>query len=140
MSTPENRWRAAAPLFLSLLRIVTAWIFFLSGTMKFFRWPMPMPEGAPPVILFNQLWFAALLETVLGGLLFFGLFSRPAAFLLSGEMAVAYWQFNYANHPLFPIMSMTGVPSALCCFIWLYISAAGPGPWSIDSYIERKLL
>ena len=140
MSTPTSRWQSAAPVFLSLLRIVTAWIFFLSGTMKFFGWPMAMPPGSPPVAMFDQLWFAAVLETVGGALLLLGLFSRPAAFLLSGEMAVAYWQFNYANHPLFPIMSMIGVPTALCCFIWLYVSAAGPGPWSIDSYLERKLL
>ena len=140
MSAFPSRWRSAAPVFLSLLRIVAAWIFLLSGTMKFFGWPMAMLAGAPPVLMFNELWFAALLETVLGALLLLGLFTRPAAFLLSGEMAVAYWQFNYANHPLFPIMSVTGVGSAIFCFVWLYISAAGPGTWSIDHYIERKLL
>ena len=138
MPTPPSRWRSAAPVFLSLLRIVTAWIFLISGTMKFFGWPMEMPPGAP-VVLFNQLWFAALLETVGGSLLLLGLFTRPAAFILSGEMAVAYWQFHAGATPLYPIMN-NGVGAVLACFIWLYISASGPGPWSIDSYIERKLL
>lgn len=140
MSSPTTSWRAAAPHFLALLRIVAAWIFFLSGTMKLWSWPMGMPAGAPPVQFPNQLWWAGFLETFLGAALMLGLFTRPAAFLLSGEMAVAYWQFNYANHPLFPIMSMTGVGSATFCFVWLYISAAGPGSWSLDGYIERKLL
>ena len=138
MPTPPSRWRSAAPVFLSLLRIVAAWIFFLSGTMKFFGWPMAMPPEAP-VVLFNQLWFAAVLETVGGTLLLLGLFTRPAAFILSGEMAVAYWQFHAGATPLYPIMN-NGVGAVLACFIWLYVSAAGPGPWSIDSYIERKLL
>lgn len=138
MPTTPSRWRSAAPVFLSLLRIVTAWIFLISGTMKFFGWPMAMPPGAP-VVLFNQLWFAALLETVGGSLLLLGLFTRPAAFILSGEMAVAYWQFHAGATPLYPIMN-NGVGAVLACFIWLYISAAGPGSWSIDSYIERKLL
>ena len=140
MPAQTSPWRAAAPHFLALLRVVTAWIFFLSGTMKFFGWPMAMPAGAPPVTLWSQMWFAAVLETAGGALLLLGLFTRPVAFILSGEMAVAYWQLNYANHPLFPIMGIGGVPSALCCFIWLYISAAGPGSWSIDGYIEKKLL
>ncbi|HEU4568950.1 MAG TPA: DoxX family protein [Gemmatimonadales bacterium] len=137
MTTLITRWQAQAPRFLSLLRIVAAWIFLISGTMKFFGWPMPMPDGAPAVLFPNQLWWAGFLETVGGSLLLLGLFSRPAAFILSGEMAVAYWQFNYANHPLFPIMSLSGVPTAAFCFIWLYISAAGPGPWSLDTLLRK---
>ena len=138
MSSLTKRWRSSAPVFLSLLRIFAAWIFLLSGTMKFFGWPAAMPPGAP-VVMFNQLWFAALLETVGGVLLLLGLFSRPVAFILSGEMAVAYWQFHAGATPLYPILN-NGVGAVLACFIWLYISAAGPGPWSLDGYIERKLL
>lgn len=139
LKTVTQRWQSMAPQFLGLLRILAAWIFFLSGTMKMFSWPMAMPQGAPPIVFLNQLWWAGVLETAGGALLLLGLFTRPAAFILAGEMAVAYWQFNYANHPLFPIMSMTGVGSSAFCFIWLYISAAGPGAWSIDGYITRKM-
>lgn len=138
LKTVTQRWQGSAPHFLALLRIVAAWIFFISGTMKFFGWPMAMPPGAPPVLFLNQLWWAGFLETFGGALLLLGFWTRPVAFLLSGEMAVAYWQFNYANHPLFPIMSMVGVPTAAFCFIWLYISAAGPGAWSLDGLIARK--
>lgn len=136
-TTITARWQAQAPRFLGILRIVAAWIFFTSGTMKFFGWPMTMPAGAPPVVFLNQLWWAGFLETFGGALLLLGLGTRPVAFILSGEMAVAYWQFNYANHPLFPIMSMVGVPTTAFCFIWLYISAAGPGAWSLDAKLRK---
>jgi putative oxidoreductase len=138
LKTVTSRWQSSAPQILALLRIVTAWIFFLSGAMKLFGWPMHMPEGMPPITAFSQLWWAGVLETIGGPLLMLGLFTRPAAFILSGEMAVAYWQFTWNQHPLFPIMSMVGVPSSLCCFIWLYISAAGPGAWSLDGLIARS--
>jgi putative oxidoreductase len=139
LSTVTKRWQASAPQILALLRIVTAWIFFLSGAMKLLGWPMHMPEGAPPVAFANQLWFAGVLETIGGPLLMLGLFTRPVAFILSGEMAVAYWQFTWNQHPFFPIMNMVGVPTSLCCFIWLYISAAGPGAWSLDGLIAKRI-
>lgn len=137
-TTITDRWKSLAPYFQALLRITTAWIFFLSGTMKFFAWPMALPPGVTATFP-NQLWWAGLLETVGGALLLLGLCTRPVAFILAGEMAVAYWQFNYANHPLFPIMSMVGVPTTTCCFIWLYLSAAGPGAWSLDAKLRKGL-
>lgn len=139
MTTPPSRWRSAAPVFLSLLRIVTAWIFITAGTMKLFGWPMGMPPDNGTAQLWTQVWVAGVLETVGGILLLLGLFTRPVAFILSGEMAVAYWQFHAGATPLFPTMN-NGVGAVLACFIWLHISAAGPGSWSLDSYIERKLL
>jgi putative oxidoreductase len=138
LTTATTRWQSSAPQFLALLRIVTAWIFLLSGAMKLFGWPMHMPEGVPPVTTFSQIWWAGVLETIGGPLLMLGLCTRPVAFILSGEMAVAYWQFTWDQHPFFPIMSMVGVPTATCCFIWLYISAAGPGAWSLDALLARK--
>ena len=138
LKTITQRWQASAPQFLALLRIVTAWIFLLSGTMKLFGWPMHMPPEAGPLVPFSEIWFAGVLETIGGPLLILGLFTRPVAFILSGEMAVAYWQFTWGQHPLVPIMSMAGVPTAACCFIWLYISAAGPGAWSLDGHLARK--
>ena len=137
-NTVAQRWQSAAPHLLALLRIVTAWIFLLSGTMKLLGWPMHMPDGVPPITAFSEVWWAGILETIGGPLLLLGLFTRPAAFILSGEMAVAYWQFTWGQHPLFPIMSMVGVPTAACCFIWLYISAAGPGAWSLDAILRRR--
>lgn len=137
LSTITTRWQSSAPQFLALLRIVTAWIFLLAGAMKLFGWPGPMPAGAPPMTPFTEIWFAGVLEVVGGPLLLVGLFTRPVAFILAGEMAVAYWQFNYGNHPLYPVLNM-GVPSVVCCFIWLYISAAGPGAWSLDGHLARR--
>ena len=137
LKTVTQRWQASAPYILALLRIVTAWIFLISGAMKLFGWPMHMPAGAHPVTVLSQIWWAGVLETIGGPLLLLGLCTRPVAFILSGEMAVAYWQFTWSQHPLFPIMNVVGVPTALCCFIWLYISAAGPGAWSVDAVLRR---
>ncbi|HEX8469239.1 MAG TPA: DoxX family protein [Allosphingosinicella sp.] len=121
---------AWAPPLLSLLRIVTAAIFMVHGAQKLLGFP-PMPPGGavpPPLSLF---WFGGLLELFGGGLLLVGLFSRPVAFILSGEMAVAYWMFHAPQSP-WPAVNM-GDAAILYCFVFLYIAAAGPGPWSLDS-------
>jgi putative oxidoreductase len=76
-----------------------------------------------------------MLEFVGGALLLVGLFSRPVAFILSGEMAVAYFQFHFPQG-FWPAVNQ-GQPAVLYCFIWLYISAAGPGPWSVDEAMRR---
>jgi putative oxidoreductase len=93
-----------------------------------------MPDGKTAELL-TQVGIGALLEAVGGGLLLVGLFTRPVAFLLSGEMAVAYFQFHQPNG-FWPIAN-GGQPAVLYCFIWLYLSAAGPGPWSLDA-LRRK--
>ena len=120
---------------LSILRIVAGLVFITFGTMKLFNIP-PMPSGQPPIGLFSQTGIAGILE-VFGGLLFvLGLFTRPVAFLLSGEMAVAYFQFHFPNS-FWPSVNM-GVPAILYCFVFLYFVFSGAGIWSIDAMIARS--
>ena len=85
--------------------------------------------------MWSQVWIGAVLELVGGALLLAGLFTRPVAFILAGEMAVAYWQFHAPNG-FWPVVNQ-GQPAVLYCFIWLYLSAAGPGPWSLDALRKK---
>ena len=120
---------------LSVLRIVSGVVFITFGTMKLFNIP-PMPPGQPPLDLMSQTGIGGILE-VFGGLAFvLGLFTRPIAFLLSGEMAVAYFQFHFPNS-FWPSVNM-GVPAILYCFIFLYFVFSGAGIWSIDAMIARS--
>ena len=126
-----TRWRMLAPYLLSVLRIVAAFVFIPFGTAKLFGFPAPlMPDGST-VPLASLIGIAAALEAVGGLLLLIGLFTRPVAFLLSGEMAFAYF-IGHAPMGFWPVLNM-GVPAVLFCFVWLYISSAGPGPWSVDA-------
>jgi putative oxidoreductase len=129
-----KKWPAWAPQLLSLLRIVAAFMFIQPGTMKLLGWPMAMPGGGT-VPLLSQMGVGAVMEIVGGSLLLVGLFTRPVAFLLSGEMAVAYFQFH-APQSFWPIVNQ-GQPAVLYCFIWLYLSAAGAGPWSLDALRKK---
>ena len=124
---------AWAPRLLSLLRIVSALIFMEHGTQKLLNFP-PMAEGMPQPAPFSFMWVGGLLEMVGGALLAIGLFSRPVAFLLAGEMAVAYWMFH-APSGFFPALN-GGDAAILYCFVFLYIAAAGPGPWSVDARLN----
>jgi putative oxidoreductase len=133
-SSLGTKWSGWAPQLLSVLRIVCGLMFLQAGTVKLFGWPMAMPDGKTAELL-TQVGIGGMLEAVGGGLLLFGLFTRPVAFLLSGEMAVAYFQFHQPNG-FWPIVN-GGQPAVLYCFIWLYLSAAGPGPWSLDA-LRRK--
>src|SRR4051812_4937500 len=94
-----EKWQASAPYLLSILRIVAAFMFILSGTMKLFAFPMGMPPDGSTAKLMTQVGIGGILETFGGGLLFVGLFTRPVAFILAGEMAVAYWQFHHPMNP-----------------------------------------
>src|SRR5690242_4920612 len=125
------KWSSWAPRLLSVLRIFTAFIFLQAGGMKLFAFPMGMPPNGATAAIFSEFWIAGVLEVVGGAFLLLGLFTRPIAFLLSGEMAVAYFQYS-APMSFWPIVN-NGVAPALCSFIWLYISAAGAGPWSLDA-------
>lgn len=125
------KWSQGAPYLLSTLRIVAAIMFIQSGTVKLFGWPMPMPAEAGPLELISQVGIGSLLEFVGGLLMLLGLFTRPVAFILAGQMAVAYFQFHQPT-ALWPMLN-GGTDAVLYCFIWLYISAAGAGPWSIDA-------
>jgi putative oxidoreductase len=129
------RWSNWAPQLQSLLRIVAAFMFMQAGTMKLFAFPVRIPPDGGTVPLMSQMGVGAILEVFGGGLLLLGLFTRPVAFLLAGEMAVAYFQFH-SPKGFWPIMN-GGVPAALYCFIWLYFSAAGAGPWSLDAKREK---
>ncbi len=122
-----------APQALSLLRIVASLIFLMHGTAKLLGFPeseMPMP----PVGSFT--WVGGLIELVGGLMLLVGVLSRPVAFILSGEMAVAYWMFH-APQSTFPLQN-GGDAAILYCFVFLLIAAAGPGPWSVDAQLGRK--
>jgi putative oxidoreductase len=128
----EGRYASQA---LSLLRIVAALLFVLHGTSKLLNYP-PFPMALPqPGTL---LWVGAILELVGGLLLLVGLFSRPVAFILSGEMAVAYWMVH-APQSTFPSVNQ-GEAAILFCFIWLLIAAAGPGAWSLDAKRKRTVI
>lgn len=118
-----------APRMRAVLRIVAALIFMEHGTQKLFGFPGPPMGGAFPA-LFSLLWFAAVLEVVGGALLMVGLFTRPVAFILAGEMAFAYWM-AHAPRSFFPVLN-GGDAAILYCFVFLYFVAAGPGAWAID--------
>ena len=103
------------------------------GTQKWLGFP---PSGRPTPEFFSLSGFGGMLELVGGALLVFGLFTRPVAFLLSGEMAVGYWM-SHAPRGLFPILN-GGDAAILYCFIFLYLAFAGGGAWSLDRAIWRK--
>ena len=135
VTSMQARWQSLAPYMLSTLRIVAAFLFLLHGTSKWFGFPAPtLPDGGT-VELTSQLGVAALLETVGGTLLLFGLFSRVTAFVLSGEMAFAYF-IAHAPQSFWPVLN-NGAEAVLFSFLWLYVSIAGPGPWSLDALIRR---
>jgi putative oxidoreductase len=120
---------------LGVLRIVTGVVFITFGTMKLFGYP-PLPPGTPPIGLMTQAGIGGILEVVGGLLIILGLFTRPVAFVLSGEMAVAYFQFHFPQS-FFPTTNM-GTPAILYCFLFLYFVFAGAGEWSIDAMIARR--
>jgi putative oxidoreductase len=124
-----------APQLLSVLRIVVAFLFVTHGTAKLFHFPAD--PASPPMNfpMFSQFWFAGVLETFGGFLLLIGLFTRPVAFLLAGEMAVAYFQVH-AKMGFWPTLNHGEAP-VLFCFIWLYFAAAGAGPWSVDAAMRK---
>ena len=125
------KWKSWAPQLLSVLRIVAALMFMQFGTMKLFGFPIGMPPDNGTAKFMTEAWFGGVLEVFGGGLMLLGLFTRPVAFILSGEMAVAYFQFHYPQS-FWTVVNM-GTPAALYCFVMLYFSSAGAGPWSLDA-------
>jgi putative oxidoreductase len=125
------KWSARAPYLRSVLRIAAALMFTLAGTSKLFAFPKGMPPHGDTAKLLSQAWVGGVLETLGGALLLLGLCTRPVAFVLAGEMAVAYFQFHNPRG-IWPTVN-GGVAAALYCFIWLYFSAAGAGPLSLDA-------
>nr|WP_282571762.1 DoxX family protein [Roseomonas acroporae] len=114
------------------MRIVAALLFIEHGTQKLFGFParaFPAPE------MFSLLWFAAILEIVGGVLILIGLYTRPVAFILSGQMAVAYWT-AHGPRSFFPALN-GGDAAILFCFLFLYMAVVGGGSWSLDSKRAR---
>lgn len=122
------------PYALAALRIAAALIFIPHGTQKLFGFPAAPSGGFPPA--FSLLWIGAVMEVVGGTLLLLGLFTRPVAFLLSGEMAVAYWMFH-APQNVWPLLN-GGDASILYCFVFLLLVFAGPGALSLDGAMGRE--
>ncbi len=120
---------------LGLLRIVSALLFIAHGTTKLFGWPPTEMFATPPEPM-TIMWFGGILEAFGGALLLLGLFTRPVAFLLSGMMAVAYWMFH-APQSFYPVQN-GGDAAILFCFVFLYIAAAGPGAFALDSMLGKK--
>jgi len=125
------RLSSLQPYVLSALRIVSGFLFAFHGTQKLLAWP-----SGNRVELASIMGVAGVLELVGGFLLMLGLWSRPVAFVLSGQMAVAYF-WRHAPGGLWPILNR-GELAALYAFIFLYLSVAGPGPLSFDKMLRRK--
>jgi len=122
-----------APYALSLLRIMAALLFVEHGLSKFFGFPS---ATAPHPALFDLEWFSAVIELVGGVLLTLGLFTRVAALIMSGEMAVGYF-LVHAPHSFYPYLN-GGELAIMYCFVFFYLVFAGPGPLSIDALIFRR--
>ena len=123
-----DRLSAYQPQALAALRIVSALLFIEHGTQKFFNFP---PAEQPFGDLINIIGLAGVLEVVGGSLLLVGLFTRPVAFVLCGFMAVAYFM-AHAPQSFFPINNR-GDAAILFCFVFLYMTAAGPGAFALDN-------
>ncbi len=133
MTTPSSLTgicRCASPYLLSALRIVCGLLLLNFGTMKILGFPAGM---SPPVGSLS--WVAGMLELCLGFLVAIGLFTRPAAFVLSGLMAAAYFIGHFPKS-FFPSLN-GGMAAAALCFVFLYVAAAGAGPISIDALRDR---
>ena len=130
------KWRSWAPNLLGVFRIVVAFLFIQYGTAKLFGFPAPIMPGGGTAPLASLPGFAGALESFGGALVLIGLYTRPVAFILSGEMAVAYFM-GHAINGFWPVLNQ-GAPAVFFCFAFLYLSSAGPGPWSIDALLRRE--
>ena len=125
-----------APQLLSVLRIVVAFLFIQVGSAKLFAFPAAIMPGGGTAPLGSLVWFAGVIEVVGGTLFLLGLFMRPVAFILSGEMAFAYF-IGHFPHGFWPVLNQ-GAPAVFYCFTFLYFSAAGAGAWSLDALLARR--
>ncbi|HLZ44993.1 MAG TPA: DoxX family protein [Gemmatimonadales bacterium] len=128
--------KAWSPQLLSVLRIIVAFLFIQHGAEKWFAFPAAVMPGGGVAVIGTLPWFAAIIETLGGTLLILGLFTRPAAFIVAGEMAVAYFT-GHAWRGFWPTLNM-GELAVLYCFIFLFFAAEGGGPWSLDAMLARR--
>ena len=126
----DSRW---TPWAVGALRIVTALLFMEHGTSKIFFFPETAGSGPS---MWSLLWVAGVMELVGSMLLLVGVFTRPVAFLLAGEMAIAYWTVHAPKSP-FPVLN-GGEAAILFCFIFLLLVATGSGAWSVDGAMRRS--
>ena len=129
--TVVARWSTWAPQLRSVLRIFAAFTFMQFGTAKLFAFPGAIMPGGGTAPVVSLVGLASILESFGGALLLVGLFTRPVAFLLAGEMAVAYF-IGHGSHGFWTVLNQ-GTPAVIYCFVWFYLSAAGGGPWSLDA-------
>ncbi len=122
------------PQVLSVLRIVTGLVFLQYGMAKLLKFPAV--PAFKDVTLFSLYGLAGTLELVGGVLIILGLFTRPVAFILSGEMAFAYF-IGHASRSVFPILN-GGNLAIMFCFVFFYLSFAGAGPWSVDALRKKS--
>jgi len=135
MNTSPSFLSPWQPQLLALLRVVTGYCFVLHGTAKLLK--MPHVAMFDNLQLLSLMGLAGVLELVGGILIIIGLFTRPVAFVLSGEMAFAYFMGHASRGtPLIPMLNQ-GEPAVLFCFIFLYLAAAGAGPFSVDDAMSR---
>ena len=137
-----SRLESYTPKALAVLRIVSGLLFMQHGVQKLFMWP-PSPHHPDPIPLFSFFGFAGILEFFGGLLIVIGLFTRPVAFLLAGEMAVGYWMFNFAigihmPNGWMPVVNGGDSPIQFC-FVFLYLVFAGAGAWSIDAARRARI-
>lgn len=120
-----------------LLRVVAGLLFLQAGGMKILDWfgGIPADFGGHPAVL-SETWIGGVLELYGGAAILLGLFTRPVAFVLSGEMAVAYFQFHQPNGT-WPIQNH-GEPAVLFCFLFLFLAAHGAGEWSLDGLLAQR--
>lgn len=138
MAGNNGFWTRNSPFLLSILRIVVAFLFMAHGGMKLLGFP---GNDHLELIASDKLFtvvpgLAGVLELGGGFLVLIGLFTRPIAFILSGEMAFAYFMAHFPHNHIFPLLN-GGESAVLFCFVFLYISAAGAGPWSLDRALHR---
>ena len=136
MAPHQHFFDTLTPGALTALRLVTAYLYLQHGTAKLFHVPhIPLFDG---LRVLSRDGFAGILEVIGSVLLLLGLFTRPVAFILSGEMAVAYfWVHARQGHFFMPALN-EGEQAVLYCFIFLFLAAAGGGPWSLDAYFGLK--
>ena len=128
-------WSKAESVTYTLLRVVAGWLFFQAGAVKVLGWFGGVPQGVT-ITVGSQAWIGGMIEMVGGLLILFGLFTRVAAFLASGEMAVAYFQFHQPNGT-WPHQNQ-GTAAVLFCFLFLYMAARGDGAYSLGALVRKR--